>query len=211
MLPSRGLEFRVHFEQFWTSGNYVDPARNEQATFRTVLYQHPATSASEEVVEVLDTDGGSLARVFRKRPTWLRNDPQAKRFHSAFAIEGPEDDHYGLIWPATTVIDGRWLIHLDTNDEQHRLRARNISADWNSDHSCKELHFELDGESSKSRAEVVARWTGNNDPTYDITIALDPDLPFALRALLLVTPLCLPLMGLTGAAYVRTQGAGSAG
>jgi hypothetical protein len=79
----------------------------------------------------------------------------------------------GLMWPNSNVLASHWLIRLETKDGRGALRARTSLAQWNSDHSRKELLFELEP-AAMGAATVSLGWDRRDSVAPALRLTTSP-------------------------------------
>ena len=185
----------LRYDHLWSNGAYLSSSGDCLAAF----------AAHEGVVEISDESGQPMLRIvdcrdgFRMKPSSLL--PQMRPTHfwprRRYALLDDCDETVGLIWPNSTLFASRWLIRLETKDERSTLRARTSLAQWNADHSRKDLVFGLEP-TALGAVTVSVGWDGHYSAATTIVVDHLSSVQGPLRLLVIAAPLCLQLAGLTG-------------
>jgi hypothetical protein len=200
----------IHYERYWSEGFFVGPMGERLATFNAISAPGQANQPVDTLwqISVAGPDQHTILSVFEEHAHPLHHDSvlteanRSLRLHHSYRIEDGERQHVGLIWSRYAVLSNRWTLHLQTTTATYTLRARSRHADWNTDHSWRELTLDLD-DNETGTATVTPRWTDERSPTDNILITASDELSPDLRALIVAVPLCLPMMGLTGKGLYR--------
>jgi hypothetical protein len=108
------------------------------------------------------------------------------------------DEIVGVLRPHPTLVTSRWLVRLDTGDQRATLRARTALARWNAEKTERRLLFDLRRQAA-GKAALSMGWEGTESGSRTTPTEINiTNMGGALRLLVIVAPLCLPIAGLTG-------------